>query len=150
MQHGNCPTCRTPFLDIRPPSDSDNESSDGGEYLPAEDEDDEDEEDIDHDGFTSEPEEFDVEGMDWETYRSLPIPPRDFSEQDSEIMDWGLTDDESESDPQSEGFDASDSDNGPYIVFAFTCSHHLTGVIVDLDLSAANHMLESNIDEEEK
>ncbi|KAF9263454.1 hypothetical protein L218DRAFT_959004 [Marasmius fiardii PR-910] len=32
--HGNCPTCRHTFLNIRPPSDSDDESSDGGEYIP--------------------------------------------------------------------------------------------------------------------
>ncbi|KAF8195949.1 hypothetical protein K438DRAFT_1826782 [Mycena galopus ATCC 62051] len=58
--HGNCPTCRSEFLDIHPPG-SDDESSDGGEYIPPND-DDLDEEDafIDtSDGFTDA--DFDME-----------------------------------------------------------------------------------------
>ncbi|KAG7097008.1 hypothetical protein E1B28_004402 [Marasmius oreades] len=39
--HGNCPTCRHKFLDIQPPSDSDDESSDGGEYIPGPDDEEE-------------------------------------------------------------------------------------------------------------
>ncbi|KAJ8475146.1 hypothetical protein ONZ45_g15712 [Pleurotus djamor] len=35
--HGSCPTCRHIFLDVRPISDSDDESSDGGEYVPDDD-----------------------------------------------------------------------------------------------------------------
>ncbi|KAJ7179946.1 hypothetical protein C8R43DRAFT_1117287 [Mycena crocata] len=60
--HGSCPTCRYEFLDIHPPG-SDDESSDGGEYIPNEE--DEDEEDIfidTSDGFTDA--DFDVEDMD--------------------------------------------------------------------------------------
>ena len=34
MQHGSCPTCRHPFLEL--PAESDDESSDGGEYVPDE------------------------------------------------------------------------------------------------------------------
>lgn len=40
IQHGSCPTCRHIFLEIRPPSDSDGESSDG-DYFPNEEEDEE-------------------------------------------------------------------------------------------------------------
>lgn len=54
--HGTCPTCRHPFLDIQPPSDSDDESSDGGEYLPDQ---------LDIDAFTDaddfDPEEYERE-----------------------------------------------------------------------------------------
>ncbi|PFH46168.1 hypothetical protein AMATHDRAFT_156087 [Amanita thiersii Skay4041] len=41
-QHGSCPTCRHIFLNIKPSSESDDESSDGGEYIPPEDPEDED------------------------------------------------------------------------------------------------------------
>jgi hypothetical protein len=34
LQHGSCPTCRHPFLEL--PTESDDESSDGGEYVPDE------------------------------------------------------------------------------------------------------------------
>uniref|UniRef100_A0A0W0FCN5 Uncharacterized protein n=1 Tax=Moniliophthora roreri TaxID=221103 RepID=A0A0W0FCN5_MONRR len=69
--HGNCPTCRRAFLDICPLSESDGESSDGGEYLPNDDEDDDDSLHIDTDGFT-EADGFESDGMeldefeDWE------------------------------------------------------------------------------------
>ncbi|KAI0368083.1 hypothetical protein BV20DRAFT_485864 [Pilatotrama ljubarskyi] len=50
-RHGSCPSCRNVFSSIRPPSDSDVESSDG-DYVPGDDEED-DEEDgfFDSDGF---------------------------------------------------------------------------------------------------
>ncbi|KAI0723108.1 hypothetical protein C8Q76DRAFT_721605 [Earliella scabrosa] len=44
-RHGTCPSCRNVFSSIRPPSDSDNESSDG-DYVPGD-----DEEDDEDDGF---------------------------------------------------------------------------------------------------
>ncbi|KIL70102.1 hypothetical protein M378DRAFT_156158 [Amanita muscaria Koide BX008] len=51
--HGSCPTCRHKFLSVRPPSDSDDESSDGGEYVPPSDDfEDEDDGFLDTDGFT--------------------------------------------------------------------------------------------------
>jgi len=61
--HGTCPTCRHKFLDIKPPSDSDYESSDG-DYIP---DDEEDEEDgfFDTDGFTD-MEDFEMEDADEE------------------------------------------------------------------------------------
>jgi hypothetical protein len=40
-QHGSCPTCRHPFLDIKPYTESDAESSDG-DYIPEDDEEEED------------------------------------------------------------------------------------------------------------
>jgi hypothetical protein len=46
-QHGTCPTCRHPFLEIKPPSESDDESSDGGEWLPTEEDDLDDGDDFD-------------------------------------------------------------------------------------------------------
>ncbi|KAJ7047419.1 hypothetical protein C8F04DRAFT_1247073 [Mycena alexandri] len=57
--HGSCPTCRDEFLDIHPPG-SDDESSDGGEYIP---EDDEDEDDVFNtsDGFTDTDFDMDVD-----------------------------------------------------------------------------------------
>ncbi|KAK2466176.1 hypothetical protein APHAL10511_001818 [Amanita phalloides] len=52
-QHGSCPACRHTFLSIRPPSESDDESSDGGEYMPPSDDfEDEDDGFLDMDGFT--------------------------------------------------------------------------------------------------
>ena len=41
LKHGTCPACRHVFLDIRPISESDGESSDG-DYIPDEDEDEDD------------------------------------------------------------------------------------------------------------
>ncbi|KAF8640149.1 hypothetical protein AX17_001385 [Amanita inopinata Kibby_2008] len=52
-QHGSCPTCRQIFLNVRPLTESDEESSDGGEYIPSEDFDgDEDDGFVDTDIFT--------------------------------------------------------------------------------------------------
>ncbi|KAK7049567.1 hypothetical protein VNI00_005598 [Paramarasmius palmivorus] len=68
--HGNCPTCRRAFLDISPPSESDGESSDGGEYVPnTEDDDEEDSFYIDTDGFTD-AEGFESEGMDLDDFEA--------------------------------------------------------------------------------
>ncbi|KAF8974310.1 hypothetical protein BDZ97DRAFT_1772899 [Flammula alnicola] len=66
-QHGSCPTCRHTFLNIRPPSESDDESSDGGEYIPNPDDFEDEDEDafLDVDGFTdTDADDFPVEGMD--------------------------------------------------------------------------------------
>ncbi|THV08608.1 hypothetical protein K435DRAFT_833028 [Dendrothele bispora CBS 962.96] len=92
--HGSCPFCRQPFLDIRPPSDSDGESSDGGEYVPMDD--DEEEEDsftLDTDGFT-EGSDFDVEvveDIDIGMYQDWREPDDDMGDASS---DW-LTDGDS-------------------------------------------------------
>ncbi|KZT13066.1 uncharacterized protein LAESUDRAFT_754084 [Laetiporus sulphureus 93-53] len=65
--HGTCPTCRHQFANIRPVSESDNESSDG-DYMPNEDEEEEDEDDgnitidVDEDDF--EAFEMDMSFMD--------------------------------------------------------------------------------------
>ncbi|KAH7887798.1 hypothetical protein F5I97DRAFT_1926207 [Phlebopus sp. FC_14] len=59
--HGSCPTCRHPFLDIQPLSESDAESSDG-DYVP-EDEEEEEEEEDDFAGDDFE-EEFGLDEMD--------------------------------------------------------------------------------------
>ncbi|KAK1224396.1 hypothetical protein PQX77_012692 [Marasmius sp. AFHP31] len=73
--HGNCPTCRHIFLDIRPPSDSDDESSDGGEYMPNPDEDDDESiynYDIDTDPLTDADDQgsVDTDGMDLDEYNT--------------------------------------------------------------------------------
>ncbi|KAJ7591115.1 hypothetical protein C8J56DRAFT_1047334 [Mycena floridula] len=96
--HGSCPTCRQPFLDIRPKSESDDESSDGGEYIPEED--DEEEGFADTDGFTSEMEQGDMSiDQEWEG--------TDFGED----MDWGLTDGEETSEgDMSLGEEVDDAD----------------------------------------
>ena len=62
LQHGSCPTCRHIFLDIRPPSESDGESSDGDYNYEDEEDDDDDEEDdfLDDDAE----EELEVDEMD--------------------------------------------------------------------------------------
>ncbi|KAG1753984.1 uncharacterized protein EDB91DRAFT_1333283 [Suillus paluster] len=57
--HGSCPTCRHPFLDIKPYTESDAESSDD-EYFP----DDEDEEEDDFFGMDDFDDEFEVEEME--------------------------------------------------------------------------------------
>ncbi|KAJ7129738.1 hypothetical protein C8R44DRAFT_777545 [Mycena epipterygia] len=59
--HGSCPTCRYEFLEIHPPG-SDDESSDGGEYIPNDDDDEEDFNIDTSDGFTDA--DFDGEDMD--------------------------------------------------------------------------------------
>ncbi|KAF9058156.1 hypothetical protein BJ165DRAFT_113025 [Panaeolus papilionaceus] len=51
--HGTCPKCRHVFLEVKPLSDSDDESSDGGEYVPQDDDDEEEEESVlNTDGIT--------------------------------------------------------------------------------------------------
>ncbi|TFK43579.1 hypothetical protein BDQ12DRAFT_675206 [Crucibulum laeve] len=107
-QHGSCPTCRHVFLNIRPPSDSDDESSDGGEYIPPEDLE-EDEEDfiIEIDGFSeADGADFDVDEMeidmddvwgehDFDAGEDGDAEMDDEDEDDE--LEWGLTDGESES-----------------------------------------------------
>lgn len=58
-QHGSCPTCRHPFLDIKPYTESDAESSDD-EYFPDDDEDEED----DFFGMDEFDDELEVEEME--------------------------------------------------------------------------------------
>ncbi|CAA7259719.1 unnamed protein product [Cyclocybe aegerita] len=101
--HGSCPTCRHTFLNIRPPSESDDESSDGGEYIPNPDEIEED------DGFTdADVEDFSVEGMDIDFDELWEEPQEDdavvMGDEDAELHS-GLTmdmEDEDEDDPDYE------------------------------------------------
>jgi hypothetical protein len=121
-KHGSCPTCRHIFLNIRTPSESDDESSDGGEYIPnADDFEDEDEDAfLDVDGFSeADVDEFPVEPMDldfaiWgdEDSNILDLgddDPGDLGDAEMDDIDqddpseWGLTDGESESMSSSEG-----------------------------------------------
>jgi len=102
FQHGNCPTCRHTFLDIRLPSESDDESSDGGEYIPDDDFDDEEDGFIDtSDGFSDAfdylAEDMDTDvGDEWGD--EAPAIDADMEDAVDEIDDeavWGLTDGES-------------------------------------------------------
>ncbi|KAF9534881.1 hypothetical protein CPB83DRAFT_843090 [Crepidotus variabilis] len=127
-QHGSCPTCRHIFLDIRPRSESDDESSDGGEYIPnADDFEDEDEDAfLETDGFTdASAEEFPVEAMDldfdelWDGENVVADSEQDDDfrldqdEMDLEALDaheasqsaelWGFTDGDSDPTSSSEG-----------------------------------------------
>ncbi|KAF8915936.1 hypothetical protein CPB85DRAFT_387948 [Mucidula mucida] len=107
--HGSCPTCRNVFLSIRPPSESDDESSDGGEYIPEDDDEDffmgTDEMEIDD--FEDVDDSFggvgDLEPIDLDDYR-------DWEWQDQEDM-GGLTDGESESSPSEGDMSWNDGDN---------------------------------------
>ncbi|KAF8913855.1 hypothetical protein CPB84DRAFT_1757734 [Gymnopilus junonius] len=123
--HGNCPTCRYTFLNIRAQSDSDDESSDGGEYIPNPEELDDDDEDafLDSiDSFTeadTDAEDFPVHGMDldvdgmWAAEETSSTANRDAEMRDEDISEaeveedgsseWGLTDGESESMSSSNG-----------------------------------------------
>ncbi|KZT29315.1 hypothetical protein NEOLEDRAFT_1175025 [Neolentinus lepideus HHB14362 ss-1] len=115
--HGTCPICRHRFLDIKPPSESDDESSDGGEWLPTNSDGLEEEEDVfmdpDTDAFTDDADEdafgdvapsagdmdFD---MEWD--EELEV--------DSE-EDWGLTDRDSSMSSEGEfatGFMSAEED----------------------------------------
>jgi len=99
--HGNCPTCRSSFLDIHPPSESDDESSDGGEYLPNDEDEDEEDTFLDTDGFTDldAEEEFDVDEMDLDVDLDLwNDAAEDGGERLDVVEEWGLTDGESFSD----------------------------------------------------
>lgn len=120
-KHGSCPTCRHIFLNIHTPSESDDESSDGGEYIPnADDFEDEDEDAfLDVDGFSeADADEFPVEPMDLDfavwgdedsTILDLGDDPGDLGDAEMDDIDqddlseWGLTDGESESMSSSEG-----------------------------------------------
>ncbi len=82
-------------MNIRPPSDSDGESSDGGEYIPNEEDEEEEEEDsylLDTDGVT-EP-DAEMEELDLSVYQNWE--PDD--EMDDGSSEWGLTDGDSFSD----------------------------------------------------
>lgn len=116
-QHGNCPSCRHVFSSVRPPSDSDNESSDG-DYVPGDDEeDDEDDGFFDSDGFMDTESEFD----DMDIRESLFGAPQSHNESDADVdlnavlweeaaadvsmedSNWGLSDGASDSVSEVEG-----------------------------------------------
>ncbi|KAJ7937098.1 hypothetical protein B0H13DRAFT_2648995 [Mycena leptocephala] len=97
--HGSCPTCRAEFLDIHPPG-SDDESSDGGEYIPNDEDEDEEDGFIDtSDGFTEG--DFDAEDMDVDLEDDM------WERSDGEEMHTSM-----ESEPSSEGDSMDDQDDG--------------------------------------
>ncbi|KAG6919396.1 hypothetical protein DXG01_006279 [Tephrocybe rancida] len=98
-----------PEHDIRPPSESDDESSDGGEYIPEDDYEDEDDGFMDTDGFSDGfgyTTDDMADGRDWDEgdNRDLDMEGIDIDEADDE-SEWGLTD--GESSMASEDVDAS-------------------------------------------
>ncbi|KAI0637999.1 hypothetical protein C8Q77DRAFT_1088849 [Trametes polyzona] len=99
-RHGSCPSCRNVFSSIRPPSDSDNESSDG-DYVPGDDEeDDEDDGFFDSDGFMETESVFDDMDMeeDVEVDADVDIDEEgdadlwDVEAGDASMENWGLSD----------------------------------------------------------
>jgi hypothetical protein len=109
MKHGTCPACRHPFFPDLNPVDSDEEESDGGEYIPTEYDADTDYDTDFEDGdgmFGSDGVEFDAAGAEtavlhhedaadnvrfgsfW-TYEGVD------EDMDEEEQDWGLTDGDS-------------------------------------------------------
>ena len=118
IQHGNCPTCRHNFLDIRPLSESDDESSDGGEYIPYElDEDDSDNSDDDHflgtDWF-SDPPAYDIDDMtdDHGWWEEAGTDPDGFME-GGDVPEWILAQEEF-SEEDDGGVMGTSPGRGPY------------------------------------
>ncbi|KAG5715825.1 hypothetical protein E4T56_gene17066 [Termitomyces sp. T112] len=143
--HGNCPTCRHIFLDIRPPSDSDNESSDGGEYIPDEDFDDEDDGFMDTDGFSDAigytTDDMEYDGHEWDENDN-----RDTDMEDIEITggvddesEWGLTDGESSL--------ASEDVNIPFIMNEADEVHHAGGAEVQVGITLADQHSSDDLNE---
>ncbi|KAH9849969.1 hypothetical protein C2E23DRAFT_836909 [Lenzites betulinus] len=103
--HGSCPSCRNVFSTLEPPSDSDNESSDG-DYEPGEDEDDDEDEDdgfLDSDGFMETESVFDDDmELDEELFMAADRAPNevvingawDDEPADADMDNWGLSDGE--------------------------------------------------------
>ncbi|OJA17022.1 hypothetical protein AZE42_00609 [Rhizopogon vesiculosus] len=83
--HGSCPTCRHPFLDLKPYTESDAESSDG-EYIP---EDDEEEED-DFFGVDEFEDEFEVEEMEVDLDDIWGYDEADESDNESEHPEFDI------------------------------------------------------------
>ena len=106
LQHGTCPACRHVFLDIKPVSESDNESSDD-DYIPGDDYED-DEEDLE---FTDDDEsvfslDLDPSGLDEFVDAEEEIVGDDEADGDS-MRNWGLSDGDSLSDGEL-SFNADD------------------------------------------
>ncbi|GLB33758.1 putative zinc finger, C3HC4 type (RING finger) [Lyophyllum shimeji] len=128
--HGNCPTCRHTFIDIRPPSESDEESSDGGEYIPDEDFDEEDDGVLDaSDGFSDAfdfQEDMDTDAAD-EWGDEEAVVDADMEDAVEEIDDeavWGLTDGES-----------SNMTGGPEDDLASEDGHHNAEIRIGVNLA---------------
>jgi len=101
--HGSCPTCRHVFLNIHTPSESDDESSDGGEYIPSADDSEGEDAFLDMDGSSvADPDELLVEPMEaWGDEDGILVLDDESGDlDDAEMYDgsseWGLTDGESE------------------------------------------------------
>ncbi|RPD80671.1 hypothetical protein L226DRAFT_116675 [Lentinus tigrinus ALCF2SS1-7] len=82
-RHGTCPSCRNVFSSIKPPSDSDVESSDG-DYVPGDDEDEDDDAffDTDSEAFMETDSAFD--DMDVEE----DLEPEEDMEEDVDLEEW--------------------------------------------------------------
>jgi hypothetical protein len=88
MQHGTCPSCRHMYLDIRPPTDSDDES-DGGEYIPDEDDIEFEDAAFEPEAFSSEVEELENDPIDdLEMYMAWEGPSYPESDGNASDIDW--------------------------------------------------------------
>lgn len=104
FQHGTCPTCRHTFLDVKPISESDNESSDD-DYIPHDEEFEDEDEDEDDFEFTDDDGddesdfslELDPRGLDEFVDAQEEITGEDEADEDS-MRNWGLSDGDSLSD----------------------------------------------------
>jgi len=96
--HGSCPTCRNIFFQFTPINEADYESSDGGEYIPADDLDEEELEDDEDDLFTDDGLPSSDADFDFSSYNAENMPDSimdDNGESDSSIStNVGLTDGE--------------------------------------------------------
>ncbi|KAI1786686.1 hypothetical protein LXA43DRAFT_1032914 [Ganoderma leucocontextum] len=117
-RHGSCPSCRHVFSSVRPPSDSDNESSDG-DYVPGDDEeDDEDDGFLDSDGFMeteSVLDDMDIEDdlsvgahgdiseFDVDVDLDIDLWEEEEADVNMEDSNWGLSDGASDSVSEVEG-----------------------------------------------
>ncbi|KAI9001385.1 hypothetical protein BD414DRAFT_533131 [Trametes punicea] len=99
-RHGSCPSCRHVFSSIQPPSDSDNESSDG-DYVPGDDEeDDEDDGFFDSDGFMETESVFDDMAIeedievntDIDMDEDVDVELWEDDAADASMENWGLSD----------------------------------------------------------
>ena len=118
VQHGNCPTCRHDFLDIRPLSESDDESSDGGEYIPYE-HDEDDLDNSDEDGFLgtdgySDPPAYDMDDMtDGDEWWEEGETDADVLIEEDDVLEWILTQGEFSMEDNG-GVMGMSSGRGPY------------------------------------
>ncbi|KAI0677064.1 hypothetical protein C8Q78DRAFT_1000991 [Trametes maxima] len=97
--HGSCPSCRNVFSSIRPPSEDDDESTDG-DYVPGDDEEEEDDGFFDSDGFMETESVFDDMDIEEDMEFDVDVDIDDevdlrrwySTSSDAGMDNWGLSD----------------------------------------------------------